>query len=75
MVCSTLEVEIYTLALYWSCRKVKEAWESKKDVLVKSGTSAIEQLSEALSVSALSDKLSEGLAQSALLKCTKTVNN
>nr|XP_043622701.1 spermatogenesis-associated protein 20 isoform X1 [Erigeron canadensis] len=55
-------------------RKVKEAWESKKDVLVKSGTFAIEQLSEALSISSVSDKLSEGLAQSALRECTKTLS-
>ncbi|GKC08309.1 spermatogenesis-associated protein 20 isoform X2, partial [Tanacetum coccineum] len=55
-------------------RKVKEAWESKKDVLVKSGTFAIEQLSEALSISKLSDKLSEGLAQSALRDCTKSLS-
>ncbi|KAI7747682.1 hypothetical protein M8C21_029020, partial [Ambrosia artemisiifolia] len=54
-------------------RKVKEAWESKKDVLVKSGTFAIEQLSEALSISKLSDKLSEEIAQSALHKCTKSL--
>ncbi|XP_024965667.1 spermatogenesis-associated protein 20 isoform X1 [Cynara cardunculus var. scolymus] len=54
-------------------RKVKEAWESKKDVLVKSGTFAIEQLSEALSSSAISDKLSDGLAQTALRECTKAL--
>ncbi|XP_076888595.1 uncharacterized protein LOC143539063 [Bidens hawaiensis] len=54
-------------------RKVKEAWQSKKDVLVKSGTFAIEQLSEALSITKLSDKLSEEIAQSTLHKCTKSL--
>lgn len=54
---------------------MEEAWESKREVLVKSGTFAIEQLSEALSATALSDKLSEGLAQTALHNCTKSVNN
>ncbi|CAI9297189.1 unnamed protein product [Lactuca saligna] len=54
-------------------RKVEEAWESKREVLVKSGTFAIEQLSEALSATALSDKLSEGLAQTALRSCTKSL--
>lgn len=60
---------------YFPYRKVKEAWDSKKDVLVKSGTFAIEQLSEALSISKLSDKLSEEIALSALHKCTKSVND
>lgn len=52
-------------------RKVKEAWESKREVLVQSGAFAIEQLSEALSASAKSSKLSEGLSGIALRKCTK----
>ncbi|KAM7495901.1 hypothetical protein LguiA_020315 [Lonicera macranthoides] len=50
-------------------RKVKEAWESNRDVLVKSGAFAIEQLSEALSASAQSNRLSEGLPQIALNEC------
>ncbi|RVX20797.1 Spermatogenesis-associated protein 20 [Vitis vinifera] len=36
-------------------RKVKDAWENKRDVLVKSGAFAIEQLSEALSATASSN--------------------
>lgn len=52
---------------------MKEAWESKRDVLVQSGTFAIEQLSEALSASAKLSKLSEGLSQIALQKCAKQV--
>ncbi|KAL8192031.1 hypothetical protein R6Q57_028152 [Mikania cordata] len=55
-------------------RKVKEAWDSKKDALVKSGTFAIEQLSEALSISKLSDKLAEEISLGALHKCTKTLS-
>ncbi|KAL8149042.1 hypothetical protein AgCh_006158 [Apium graveolens] len=52
-------------------RKVKDAWESKRDVLIQSGAFAIEQLSEAMSVKAESYKLSEGITQSALRKCAK----
>ncbi|XP_059659521.1 uncharacterized protein LOC132306218 [Cornus florida] len=52
-------------------RKVKEAWDSKKDVLVKSGAFAIEQLSEALSASAISNKLPDGLPQTALTLCAE----
>lgn len=52
---------------------MKDTWESKRDVLVKSGAFAIEQLSEALSASAQSNKLSEGLPQIALGKCAKQV--
>ncbi|CAK9178038.1 unnamed protein product [Ilex paraguariensis] len=52
-------------------RKVKEAWDTKKDVLVKSGAFAIEQLSEALSASARSNKLPDGLPQSALRLCAE----
>lgn len=56
------------------CRKVKDAWESKRDVLIQSGAFAIEQLSEAMSVKAESYKLSEGITQSALHKCAKQVS-
>ncbi|XP_017252409.1 uncharacterized protein LOC108222933 isoform X1 [Daucus carota subsp. sativus] len=52
-------------------RKVKDAWDSKRDVLIQSGTFAIEQLSEAMSVKAESYKISEGITQSALHKCAK----
>ncbi|KAK3041455.1 hypothetical protein RJ639_000432, partial [Escallonia herrerae] len=52
-------------------RKVKEAWKSKRDVLVSSGAFAIEQLSEALSASSMSTKLPEGLPQKALHRGAK----
>lgn len=54
-------------------RKVKEAWENKRDVLVKSGAFAIEQLSEALSASAKSNSLPVGLPQKALELCAEQV--
>ncbi|GLT42507.1 hypothetical protein SLA2020_165020 [Shorea laevis] len=50
-------------------RKVKDAWDNKRDMLVKSGAFAIEQLSEALAASAGSNKLSDGLPQRALCQC------
>ncbi|CAA0828176.1 catalytics [Striga hermonthica] len=52
-------------------RRVKEAWDTKKDALVQSGTFAIEQLSEALSATASSNKVPQGLPQKALQKCTE----
>ncbi|XP_057461629.1 uncharacterized protein LOC130751906 [Actinidia eriantha] len=52
-------------------RKVKEAWENKRDVLVKSGAFAIEQLSEALSASANSNRLADGLPRKALELCAE----
>ncbi|KAK6164754.1 hypothetical protein DH2020_001618 [Rehmannia glutinosa] len=52
-------------------RKVKEAWDTKKDALVQSGTFAIEQLSEALSATARSEKLPQGLSERALQKCAE----
>ncbi|XP_057246668.1 uncharacterized protein LOC104899065 isoform X2 [Beta vulgaris subsp. vulgaris] len=52
-------------------RKVKEAWESKRDVLIKSGSFAIEQLSEALSTKARLDKLPDGLPEEALNLCAE----
>lgn len=54
-------------------RKVKEAWESKRDMLVKSGTFAIEQLSEALSTSSDSGKLPDGVSDEALRLCSEQV--
>ncbi|XP_022864665.1 spermatogenesis-associated protein 20-like isoform X2 [Olea europaea var. sylvestris] len=51
--------------------KVKEAWESKRDVLVQSGSFAIEQLSEALSTAARLDKLPDGVPQMALKLCAE----
>ncbi|KAK1378858.1 hypothetical protein POM88_025602 [Heracleum sosnowskyi] len=46
--------------------KVKDAWDSKRDVLIQSGAFVIKQLSEAMSVKAESYKLSEGITQSVL---------
>lgn len=56
-------------------RKVREAWDTKRDMLVKSGAFAIQQLSEALSSSASSDKLPDGLPQNALLLCSEQVRS
>ncbi|KAF5931342.1 hypothetical protein HYC85_032215 [Camellia sinensis] len=55
-------------------RKVKEAWDSKRDVLIKSGSFAIEQLSEALSASANSNRLPDGLSQKALELCAEQLS-
>lgn len=52
---------------------MKEAWDSKRDVLVRSGAFAIEQLSEALSSSARSNKISDGLPQKAVRECANQV--
>lgn len=52
---------------------MKDAWDNKRDVLVKSGTFAIEQLSEALSATASSNKLPEELPQIALRLCAEQV--
>lgn len=52
---------------------MKEAWDNKKDILVKSGAFAIEQLSEALSASTGSNQLPDGLAQNALRLCAEQV--
>lgn len=54
-------------------RKVKDAWDNKRDMLVKSGAFAIEQLSEALSASAISNKLPDELLQNALRLCAEQV--
>ncbi|KAK4732224.1 hypothetical protein R3W88_025212 [Solanum pinnatisectum] len=50
-------------------RKVKEAWNSKRDTLIQSGEFAIEQLSEALVATSTSNKLSDEVPQTALRKC------
>ncbi|KAE8693748.1 spermatoproteinsis-associated protein 20-like isoform X2 [Hibiscus syriacus] len=55
-------------------RKVKDAWDNKKDVLVKSGAFAIEQLSEALSASAASNQLPDGLPQNASRLCAEQLS-
>ncbi|KAJ7977515.1 spermatogenesis-associated protein 20 [Quillaja saponaria] len=56
-------------------RKVKAAWDSKRDMLVKSGAFAIEQLAEALSTSASSNKLSDGLPDIALRLCADQLSS
>ncbi|GAV83367.1 DUF255 domain-containing protein [Cephalotus follicularis] len=55
-------------------RKVKDAWDNNRDLLVESGSSAIEQLSEALSASASSSKLPAGLPQNALHLCAEQLS-
>ncbi|KAJ6338449.1 hypothetical protein OIU76_008009 [Salix suchowensis] len=55
-------------------RKVKDAWFSNRDMLVKSGAFAIEQLSEALSASASSKKLPDELPQNALRLCAEQLS-
>ncbi|CAK7348254.1 unnamed protein product [Dovyalis caffra] len=55
-------------------RKVKDAWFSKRDTLIKSGAFAIEQLSEALSASASSKKLPDDLPQNALHLCAEQLS-
>ncbi|XWS46704.1 hypothetical protein CRYUN_Cryun14cG0091000 [Craigia yunnanensis] len=55
-------------------RKVKDAWDNKRDMLVKSGAFAIEQLSEALSASAGSNQLPDGLPQNALRLCAEQLS-
>lgn len=54
-------------------RKVKEAWDTKKEALVQSGDFAIEQLSEALSATAKLNKLQEGFPEKTLQKCAEQV--
>lgn len=54
-------------------RKVKEAWDSKRDMLIKRGSYAIEQLSEAMSASSDSDKLPDGVPADALRLCSEQV--
>ncbi|KAK9984016.1 hypothetical protein SO802_033541 [Lithocarpus litseifolius] len=55
-------------------RKVKDAWDSKRDMLVKSGAFAIEQLSEALSATASPTKLPDELPQNALFLCAEQLS-
>lgn len=67
----------FPLLFYCSCcfRKVKDAWDSKRDILVKSGAFAIEQLTEALSASASSSKVPDELLQNAMRLCAEQVIN
>ncbi|KAG9443731.1 hypothetical protein H6P81_015071 [Aristolochia fimbriata] len=50
-------------------RRVKDAWDTKREVLQKSGNFAIEQLTEALSSTASSKKLEDGTSQAVLHRC------
>ncbi|KAH7676738.1 Spermatogenesis-associated protein 20 [Dioscorea alata] len=52
-------------------RKVKEAWENKSEMLEKGATLAIEQLSEALSTTANSCKLSDDLSENSTERCAE----
>lgn len=52
---------------------MKDAWDTKRDILVKSGAFAIEQLAEALSASASLTRLPDGLPQNALHQCAEHV--
>lgn len=62
------------LLLYHDCyRKVKEAWDKKKDMLISSGALVMEQLTEALTATARSNKLPDGLPQTALNLCAEQV--
>ena len=64
---------LLSLFFLYYFRKVKDAWFSERDMLVKSGAFAIEQLSEALSASASSKKLPDELPQNALRLCAEQV--
>ncbi|KAG4913673.1 hypothetical protein JHK84_054129 [Glycine max] len=55
-------------------RKLKEAWDSKRDMLIKRGSYAIEQLSEAMSASSDSDKLPDGVPADALRLCSEQLS-
>lgn len=54
-------------------RKVKDAWESKREVLEEGGTLAIEQLSKALSTAASSKRLADQISQDAVKLCSEQV--
>lgn len=59
---------------FLKCRKVKDAWDNKRDMLVKSGTLAIEQLSEALSATASANKVPDALPHDAINQCAEQVS-
>lgn len=56
-------------------RKVKEAWESKRDILQKGGALAIEQLSEALSAAASSKTFSDQISQDVVKLCSEELSS
>ncbi|XP_072960415.1 uncharacterized protein [Typha angustifolia] len=51
--------------------RVKDAWDTKREMLEKGGTIAIEQLAEALSSTSESRKVSDDLAHSSLKRCVE----
>ncbi|CAN1131043.1 Spermatogenesis-associated protein 20 [Linum perenne] len=55
-------------------RKVKDAWDSKREMLLESGTFALEQLSEALSAVATSTTLSDGVPENAIRLCAEQLS-
>ncbi|CAL1390440.1 unnamed protein product [Linum trigynum] len=55
-------------------RKVKDAWDNKREMLTQSGNFAIEQLSEALSATASSNTLQDGVPQNALRLCAEQLS-
>lgn len=61
----------FFLCIYF--RRVKEAWESNREMVEKGGTLAIEQLSEALSSRAKSRGLSEETSRTSLELCAEQV--
>uniref|UniRef100_A0A7N0ZW39 Spermatogenesis-associated protein 20-like TRX domain-containing protein n=2 Tax=Kalanchoe fedtschenkoi TaxID=63787 RepID=A0A7N0ZW39_KALFE len=56
-------------------RKVKDAWENKRDTLLKSGSFAIEQLSEALSTAAASKNVPDELPETVLRLCAEQLSS
>ncbi|CAN0897995.1 Spermatogenesis-associated protein 20 [Linum grandiflorum] len=55
-------------------RKVKDAWDTKREMLLQSGTFALEQLSEALTAVATSTTLSDGVPQNAIRLCAEQLS-
>lgn len=52
---------------------MKQAWDTKRETLEMGGTQAIDQLTEALSASAKSTKVSDDLANRCLNQCVEQV--
>ncbi|KAF3340955.1 spermatogenesis-associated protein 20 [Carex littledalei] len=56
-------------------RKVKQAWDTKRETLEMGGTQVIDQLTEALSASAKSTKVSDDLAHRCLNQCVEQLTS
>ncbi|KAK1279055.1 hypothetical protein QJS04_geneDACA014750 [Acorus gramineus] len=56
-------------------RKVKDAWETKQEMLQRGGALAIEQLSEALSANAVSRKISDELSKNSSQMCAEQLGS